>query len=181
MSFLVKLSDQMAKFLMVLAASWAFVLSFIILADIIGRSLFNFPLNGVKEIVANSIVMIVFLQAGYAIRSRSMLRAEFLIDKFPQYIKRISLLLSYFLGLAFFVIVFTSGWDLAIESWVEGHYEGEGALHVPSWPTRFTILIGSGLSTLSYIVLMVLDVFAPAKISGADGAGDDAEASPSHV
>ena len=81
--FLIRLTDRVAKFLMILAAGWAFVLAFIILADIIGRSpLFNAPLAGVREIVANSIVMIVFLQAGYAIRSRSMLRADFLVARF---------------------------------------------------------------------------------------------------
>lgn len=178
MSFLVKLSDQVAKLLMVMAAGWAFVLSFIILADILGRSLFNYPLNGVKEIVANSIVMIVFLQAGYAIRSRSMLRAEFLVSRFPKAFKRLSLFLSYLFGLVFFVIVFTSGWDFAIESWVKGHYEGEGALHVPSWPTRFIILIGSGLSAISYIVLMILDVFTPDNISET---GDDTGVGSPHV
>ena len=32
----------------------------------------------------NSIVMIVFLQAGYAIRSGAMLRADFLAQRFPR-------------------------------------------------------------------------------------------------
>ena len=38
---------------------------------------------------------------------------------------------------------------------------------MPSWPTRFMIVIGSTLSALSYLVLMVLDVFAT------DTAADD--------
>ena len=62
--FLVRLSDRVAKFLMILAAGWAFVLCFIIMADIIGRGAFNSPVQGVREIVANSIVMIVFRKAG---------------------------------------------------------------------------------------------------------------------
>ena len=166
--FLIRLTDRVAKFLMILAAGWAFVLAFIILADIIGRSpLFNAPLAGVREIVANSIVMIVFLQAGYAIRSRSMLRADFLVARFNPFFQRLALAFSYLLGAAFFAIIFAGGWDLAIESWVLGEYEGEGALRVPSWPNRFMILIGSALSALSYLVLMVLDVFA------ADTAADD--------
>ena len=160
--FLVELSDRVAKFLMILAAAWVFVLALVILADIVGRNLFNAPVDGVREIVANSIVMIVFLQAGYAIRSRSMLRADFLTKHFSPFFQRVSLAFSYLLGAAFFAIIFSGGWDLAIESWVKGHFEGEGALRVPSWPTRFTILIGSALSVLSYLVLMFLDVFGPA-------------------
>ncbi|MGH6728324.1 MAG: hypothetical protein ACREB8_17535, partial [Pseudolabrys sp.] len=48
-----------------------------------------------------------------------------------------------------------------IASWVGGEFEGEGALHVPSWPTRFMILIGSGLAVINYLVLAYLDVFGP--------------------
>ena len=90
---IVQLSDKISKFMMVLAAAWAFVLTFIIIADITSRGLFNDPLNGTREIVANSIVMIVFLQAGYAIRSRSMLSADFLIDLFPPPARRVVLAL----------------------------------------------------------------------------------------
>jgi TRAP-type C4-dicarboxylate transport system permease small subunit len=146
---------------MVMAAAWAFVLTFIIIADITSRTLFNDPLNGTREIVANSIVMIVFLQAGYAIRSRSMLSAEFLIDLFPLRIRRIVLAVGYLLGAGFFLLIIIGGWDLAIASWVGGEFEGEGALHIPSWPTRFMILIGSGLAVVNYMVLAYLDVFGP--------------------
>ena len=147
--------------MMILAALWAFVLTFLILADIVSRTAFNNPLNGVREIVANSIVMIVFLQAGYAIRSRSMLSADFLLVHFPPWARRAELGLGYLLGAAFFALIIWGGWDLAIASWVGDEFEGEGALHVPAWPTRFIILAGSALAVVSYLVVAVLDVLAP--------------------
>ena len=147
--------------MMILAALWAFVLTFLILADIVSRTAFNNPLNGVREIVANSIVMIVFLQAGYAIRSRSMLSADFLLVHFPPWAWRAALGLGYLLGAAFFALIIWGGWDLAVASWVGGEFEGEGALHVPAWPTRFIILAGSALAVVSYLVVAVLDVLAP--------------------
>ena len=143
---------------MVMAALWAFVLTFIILADIVARGAFNNPLNGVREIVANSIVMIVFLQAGYAIRSRSMLAADFLAVHFPPLAGRIVLAFGYLLGVAFFGLIIWGGWDLAIASWVGDEFEGEGALHVPAWPTRFIILAGSALAVLNYLVVAWLDL-----------------------
>jgi TRAP-type C4-dicarboxylate transport system permease small subunit len=144
--------------MMVMAALWAFVLTFIIMADIVARGAFNNPLNGVREIVANSIVMIVFLQAGYAIRSRSMLTADFLVVHFPPLLGRIVLAFGYLLGVAFFALIIWGGWDLAIASWVGDEFEGEGALHVPAWPTRFIILLGSALAVLNYLVVAWLDV-----------------------
>ena len=147
--------------MMVLAAAWAFVLTFIIVADITSRGLFNNPLNGTREIVANSIVMIGFLQAGFAIRSRSMLRADFLVNILPDWARRTALLIGYLLGAAFFLIIIFGGWGLAVESWIGGEFEGEGALRVPSWPTRFMILIGSALAAINYFVMAYLDVFRP--------------------
>ena len=161
---IVKLTDHLTKTLMVLAAGWAFILTFIIIADIIGRTVFNSPVYGVPEIVMNSIVMIVFLQAGYAIRSRSMLRADFLAQKFPPFFRRVMLVIGYLLGAAFFLMILFGSLDSAIHSWVAGEYEGEGALRVPAWPTRFTILFGSAIASISYLLMAYMDIFQPEKL-----------------
>jgi TRAP-type C4-dicarboxylate transport system permease small subunit len=158
---LISLSDRLTKLLLVLAAGWAFILTFFIVADVIGRTVFNTPFYGVAEIVSNSIVMIVFLQAGYAIRSGSMLRADFLAQKFPRSFGRVVLAAGYLLGAAFFLMIIVGGWDAAIQSWASGEYEGEGALHVPAWPTRFIILFGSALACVNYLLMVYLDIFKP--------------------
>jgi len=166
---IVKLSDRLTRALLVLAAIWAFVLTFFIIADIIGRSVFNSPVYGVPEIVMNSIVMIVFLQAGYAIRSGAMLRADFLAQRFPPLFGRVTLAVGYLLGAAFFAMILFGGWEAAIRSWVAGEYEGEGALRVPAWPTRWTILVGSALACFNYLLMAYLDVFRPEALRASRG------------
>ena len=151
----------MSKFMMVIAAIWAFGLSFLILANIIGRSVFDSPVYGTAEIVATSIVIIVFLQVGYAIRSESMLRADFLIIHLPYSIQRIFLFIGYLLGAVFFLMIITGGWEESVLSYIEGEFEGEGALRVPSWPARWMVIIGSTLALINYIVLAYIDVFKP--------------------
>ena len=158
---LITFSDRLSKFLMVVAALWAFGLTFMILADIIGRGAFDAPMNGTAELVTASIVIIVFLQAGYAIRSRSMLRADFLVIHLPPRVQKVLLAIGYLLGAAFFLMIITGGLDESIRSYTEGEYEGEGALRVPSWPARWTVLIGSGLAMVNYLVLAYVDVFKP--------------------
>jgi TRAP-type C4-dicarboxylate transport system permease small subunit len=158
---LITLSDRLSKFLMVAAAAWAFGLAFLVMANVIGRTFFSSPIYGTAEMVAASIVIIVFLQAGYAIRSRSMLRADFLVVHLPDKMQRTLLAIGYLLGVAFFVMIITGGWEESIKSFVEGEYEGEGALRVPSWPARWTVLVGSGLAVINYLVMAYLDVFKP--------------------
>lgn len=158
---LITISDRVSKFLMVLAAAWAFGLTFLILADIIGRGVFASPVYGTAEMVTTSIVIIVFLQAGYAIRSRSMLKADFLVNHLPAAVQRVLLAFGYLLGAAFFLMIITGGWEESILSYVENEYEGEGALRVPSWPARWTVLLGSALAMINYCVMAYLDVFKP--------------------
>ena len=156
---LIILSDRVSKGLMILAAAWAFALVFLVLGDIVGRGAFDRPIYGTVEMVSASVVIIVFLQAGYAIRSRSMLRAEFLVSHLPDVVQRVLLAFGYLLGVAFFLMIITGGWDESIRSYVDGEFEGEGALRVPSWPARWTVLIGSALAMINYCVMAYIDVF----------------------
>lgn len=158
---LVKISDWVSKALMILAAAWTVAISVLVLANIIGRGAFDFPIHGTAEMVAASIVIIVFLQVGYAIRSRSMLKADFLVTRFPQGVQRVLLAVGYLLGVAFFLMIITGGWQESIASFVEGEFEGEGALRVPSWPARWTVLLGSALAMINYGVMAYLDIFRP--------------------
>lgn len=143
---------------MILAAFWAFVLCFITLADIIFRAL-NFPLQGTKEIIANSVVIIIFLQIGFAIRSRSMLGADFLVSIFGDNAQRYLSVLGFLLGAFFFAVLFKGGIDPALRSFANGEFDGEGALRVPVWPARFTILIGSALAVVNYLALALIEIF----------------------
>ena len=146
---------------MVAAAAWTFGLAFLVMGNIIGRTVFDTPIYGTAEIVAASIVIVVFLQAGYAIRSRSMLKADFLVIHLPDAVQRIFLAVGYLLGAAFFLMIINGGLEESILSYVEGEYEGEGALRVPSWPARWTVLIGSGLAMINYMVMAYIDLFKP--------------------
>jgi TRAP-type C4-dicarboxylate transport system permease small subunit len=90
-----------------------------------------------------------------------MLKADFLVIHLPDGVQRILLAIGYLLGAAFFLMIITGGWEESILSYVEGEYEGEGALRVPSWPARWTVLIGSGLAMINYFVMAYIDLFKP--------------------
>ena len=53
-----------------------FLLTFLICADIVGRTVFDRPILGVTEIVSLSLVAFVFLQLPYAIAQRRLMRVE---------------------------------------------------------------------------------------------------------
>ena len=55
---------------------WIFVLMLVINTDAFSRTLFTAPIYGVNEIIELSIVAIVFLQLGDALRNRRLTRSD---------------------------------------------------------------------------------------------------------
>lgn len=155
---LVRLSDWLTRTLMVLGAVWAFALCFLILADIIFRAL-NMPLSGTKELVANSVVIILFMQIGFAVRSGAMLRATFLVDMMPPPARKLLVVLGLLTGAGVFLLLMHAGVTPALRSFANGEFDGEGALRVPVWPARFAIIFGAGLAVLNYFILLLVEIF----------------------
>ena len=60
---LLRVNEWVTNALLVVAAMLAFLLSFLVVADVIGRAIFNSPVQGTPEIVSISIVIICYLQA----------------------------------------------------------------------------------------------------------------------
>jgi len=147
-------SDWTAKALLALAATLAFLLSFLVVADVVGRTLFSAPVKGTPEIVSMSIVIICFLQASYAIRTGAMLRVDVIAAILPHRAREALLALGCLLGLAFFAVVLYGSIDPLAHAWRSGEYEGEGALRIPTWPARFVVLLGGALASLNYALAL---------------------------
>ena len=143
---------------MVAAAIWAFVLCFLVVADVSGRVLFNSPVKGTPEIISLSIVIICFLQAGYAIRSGGMLNVDTLVVHLSPRWQSLLAAWGALIGVLFFSLICYGTLDGAAHAWNSGEYEGEGALRVPVWPAKFIIVLGTALASLSYILLMLQNI-----------------------
>jgi TRAP-type C4-dicarboxylate transport system permease small subunit len=157
--YIIRFSDQLSKVMMILAAVWALGLSVLIVADIVANNVVGRAIPGVRELVISSIVMIVYLTLGYAIRSHSMLRSDTLLLAMPITLQRILLGIGYALGAAFFFMVMRGTIDPTVYAWNTGEFWGEGALRVPVWPTRLVVLFGSALAVLNYVVAALIEVF----------------------
>ena len=90
-----------------------------------------------------------------------MLRADFLVSRFSGTLQKTLLVFGYLLGAAFFLMVIWGGWEDSVRDWVDMNYEGEGALQVPTWPARWTVMFGSLIALLNYLVLAYVDIFRP--------------------
>lgn len=139
------------------SAFWTLALAFLIFGDVIGRSMLNQPIPGTKEIIQNSVVAITFLQLPLAIYSGAMLRTSIFADAVPPVFRKLLRTFGALLGLAFFIALLLSTWPSLVDAYRIGEYEGEGALRVPTWPVRGTVLVMSVFGAWAYISMIILD------------------------
>lgn len=144
------------------AAVWIFCLMLLICADIIGRSVFNAPVQGVAEIVANSIVAIVFLQAAHALMCGRMTRTDLLIGwleeerPFAAGVMRIAFHIA---GAAVFFLIAEGTWPKLVDAWVDDEFFGaQGVFTAPVWPIKACLFFGALLTGLAFVVQGLKDV-----------------------
>lgn len=146
--------------LLAIAAAIIFLLSFLVVADVVGRGMFNSPVKGTPEIVSMSIVIICFLLAAYAVQSGAMLRTDVMVSMFGRRGFAFADLISGLLGAAFFLLIVWGSFEPAMHAWTSNEFEGEGALRVPVWPARIVVMTGSALVVAIYLGQAVLAMFA---------------------
>jgi TRAP-type C4-dicarboxylate transport system permease small subunit len=155
---LTRINDWVARALLVAAAILAFLLCFLVVADVTGRVVFNSPVKGTPEIISLSIVIICWLQCAFAIRSGGMLRVDTFVSRAPPRVQSWIGVWSAVAGMLFFAVICYGSFEGAAHAWTSNEFEGEGALRVPVWPARFTIILGAGLASLSYLLAMLENV-----------------------
>lgn len=160
-----KINDWVARALLATAAMLAFLLCFLVCADVIGRVVFNSPVKGTPEIVSFSIVIICFLQAPFAIRSGGMISVDAITSLLPPLPKRILEIIGCLLGITFFTLVCWGSFEPSLYSWTSNEFEGEGALRVPVWPARFIIILGTFLAAFNYLLVAIERLRAPLIVS----------------
>lgn len=159
---------SLANVLNVLAATWLLILAFVILYDVLGRALFNSPFLGAREILGNSVVAILFLQVPLAIHRGNMLRTTLIYDLTGVTGKRVIDIVTFLLGVGFFVAMGVGGWDDMITGWRIREFEGIGALEIPVYPIRTIAVFLSFFGAIIYLA-MVAEIVSN-WIRGADSA-----------
>ena len=135
-----------------------FALIVMINLDVFSRFLFNAPIDGVTELVELSIVAIVFLQLGDAVRNGRLTRSDGLYRKIQAKSPRLGHILGALFdlgGIVFFATIIAGSIPRFIDAWERGYYSGnKGIFVVPVWPVRLIIVIGATTVVLVFAGLV---------------------------
>lgn len=145
-----------------LGTLWIVALMLLIVADVLGRNFFAAPVPGVPELVALSIVGIVFLQLADTLRCGRFTRAEVLLAQLEQRHPRGHAAFSalwHGLGGALLLVILWASWRPLAEAVQIREYVGAvGSFQAPVWPVRLITLLGLSVTALTYALLMGADL-----------------------
>jgi TRAP-type C4-dicarboxylate transport system permease small subunit len=141
-----KLFERLITWLHVLGSVLILVLMAIIVVDVLGRFLLGRPLTGAPELVKAGVVSILFLGLPKTFHSGRQVRATILLNLVSPRVRTALNLVADVAGLVLFGLLVYSSWDLLVESWRVGEFEGAGALRVPTYPVRTLIIVSAVLT-----------------------------------
>lgn len=135
---------------------WICFLMLLIVADVVGRNFFQFPIVGVAEIAARSVVAIVFLLLPAVALNDTMIRADFLLRIMRKgSAASVHLLDSLFsaTGAVLFAIVAVAAWPDTYQALQSAEFFGvRGVWTLPTFPFRLIVVLGSAATSLAFAV-----------------------------
>jgi TRAP-type C4-dicarboxylate transport system permease small subunit len=151
-----------------LGTIFIFVVMLLVVADILGRFVFNAPIPGVTELVSLSIVGIVFLQIASTLRAGRLTRSDAALVVWrvtrPRLAKAVELT-SYALGATLMTIVTHASWPPLVRAYTRDEYVGAlGTFTAPTWPIRLVIVVGSAVLALQFAVMFVREARRRARV-----------------
>lgn len=153
---------RLTQALNALGTLWIVALMLLINSDVLGRELFNTPVRGVTELVALSIVGIVFLQLGDTLAVGRMTRADILLDRLKRTTPWLAAALQalfHLIGAALMAVILWASWEPLVESIRIQEYVGAvGDFTAPVWPVRMIMLIGMAVTLITFVLLAWLDL-----------------------
>jgi TRAP-type C4-dicarboxylate transport system permease small subunit len=126
-------------------------------ADVLLRDLANHPTDGVAELVATSIIVIVFLQLPATLRHDRMAGADLFLDPLLKRRPRAGQCLRALFSLAGVFgcgVIAYATWPLLARAWTDAKFLGvQGVFTFPTWPMRAVVVLGATLAAVQYLML----------------------------
>lgn len=133
----------------------------LITADVLGRNLFSAPIPGVVELTEAGIVMLVYLQVGHTLRVNRFMRSDGFFSFIQQKRPKLAAAMGFFFNLTgaiLFLLICYAVRERFMDSWNGDYYIGIlGVFTFPVWPIELSILIGSIVMVLQFLVFAKTD------------------------
>lgn len=128
-----------------------FMMALWVFCDVSGRYFFNHPIPGTTELVKCYIVTIVFLGIAYTMNQKRHIRTTLFIERLSPIGRALCETLASLIAITIFAALCYFSFQEAWSAWLVREFDGV-QLRVPVYPSRFVVVIGSGLLVIQGIL-----------------------------
>lgn len=150
-----RLYNKFLTFLNGVVAAIVFAIMIVITADVVARTVFHSPFQGVSEIVANSIIILCFLEIPYALMKGALVRTTLGYDKAPHKVQSLIDFCAAILGIVVFVLLVKGSWPNFLNALAINDSEIAGSVRIPTTPGRFSIIFGSVAMIIEFVFIAI--------------------------
>lgn len=139
-------------------ALMVFAIMILITTDVLSRTLFNHPFQGVSEIVSSCIIILCFFEIPYCLMKGSHVRSTIIYDKVSARTRACIDLVCCVLGIIVFILIIVSSWKNLLHAIEINDAEIAGSVRISTIPGRFAIVFGAVAMVIEYGFLIVHNI-----------------------
>ena len=144
----------------VISSLATFVMMALVVVNILGRYLFNKPLDGTLEFTESLLVLIIFLSLALTQYDGGHIRVTLLTRRLPKAYARALTVFCMLAGAAFFVWCAYAAWKFALQSWSFKEQEW-GTVVFPLYPVKFVVFVGILLLAIQFLLDAIAETMMP--------------------
>ena len=153
-----RIYEQFLSLLDAFTALMVFCIMILITVDVVARTFFNHPFQGVSEIVSSCIIILCFFEIPYCLMKGSHVRSTIIYDKVSQRTKACIDLVCCLLGIIVFILIILSSYNNLLQAIEINDAELAGSVRISTIPGRFAIVFGSVVMVIEYVFLTVRNI-----------------------
>ena len=137
-----------------------FVMMVLVVANVIGRYLFNKPLTGTLEFTESLLVLIIFLSVALTQYDGGHIRVNLVTRRLPKAWARVLTVIAMLTGATFFTWCAYASWIFAAQAYSFDEQEW-GEVVFPLWPMKFVAFFGIALLAIQFVLDAIAETMMP--------------------
>lgn len=156
---MVKLTERLTHLLAWIAGGTVLLMMLHVMADVIGKYVFNAPLPGTAEVVAAYYMIgCVFLPLAWVEASGGSIVVEVIYEKCPVAVQGLMLKAADLISAIYYAILGWFSWGVAMRAFRVGETV-DGIWRITTWPAKFMLPLGFAIA----VVVILLRLFFGAR------------------
>jgi TRAP-type C4-dicarboxylate transport system permease small subunit len=143
-----------------ISAFATFLMMLLVVANVIGRYLFNKPLTGTLEFTESLLVIIIFLAVALTQYDGGHIRVTLLTRRLPKSVARMLTVIAMLCAAAFFTWCAVASWNFAAQAYSFNEQEW-GEVVFPLWPMKFVVFFGIAMLAIQFLLDAIAETIMP--------------------